>query len=345
MQFTAAVLTETNRPLTIVEKIEIPSLAMGQVLVKIHYSGVCHSQLMECRGMRGVDKYLPHMLGHEASGEVIDIGANVTKVRPGDRVVLGWLKGSGQDVGGVVYKSPIGKINAGSVATFNEYAVVSENRCYVMPKNLDMKTAVLFGCALPTGMGMVQNQLLYRPNSYVGVFGLGGIGISSLLAIIQNPPAEIVVFDTNEQKLQLAGHLGATILINTGQADWLAELDSKTDGRRLDYVIESAGSCRTIEAAFSALNPKGKCVFASHPPHGDTIQIDPFELICGKQIEGSWGGQADPEALIKQQASKGTHMPLSKLLSTPFGLRDINNALEALAKHKVVRSLVKMVHD
>ena len=99
----AAVLYEVNCPLAIKTDISIPPLSSGQILVKVAFSGVCHSQLMEVRGKRGEDKFLPHMLGHEGSGTVLEIGSGVTKVKLGDNVILGWIKGEGLDVPGTKY--------------------------------------------------------------------------------------------------------------------------------------------------------------------------------------------------------------------------------------------------
>ena len=137
----------------------IPS--RGQVLVKLAYSGVCRSQLMEIQGGRGPDAYLPHLLGHEGSGKVIGVGEGVSKVSPGDLVVLGWLKGSGLESGGVQYNcnSLSQKINAGGVTTFNEYALVSENRVVPLPAGVPLDIAVLFGCAVPTGAGIITNDI------------------------------------------------------------------------------------------------------------------------------------------------------------------------------------------
>ena len=124
----AAVLQKLNTPLHIRSDIQLPKLRRGQVMVKLAYSGVCHSQLMEARGRRGEDAYLPHLLGHEGSGVVVETGPDVAKVQSGDRVVLGWIKGSGIEAGGVQYKCSDGILNGGGVTTFNDYAVVSENR-------------------------------------------------------------------------------------------------------------------------------------------------------------------------------------------------------------------------
>ncbi len=127
MKTTAAILVETGKPLELAE-LDIPALKPGQVLVEIAFSGVCHTQLSEVRGHRGQDNFLPHCLGHEASGTVRELGAGVTKVADGDRVVLSWIKGSGANVPGTVYGWDGRKVNAGGVTTFMRHAVISENR-------------------------------------------------------------------------------------------------------------------------------------------------------------------------------------------------------------------------
>lgn len=344
MTLTAAVLTQCGQPLDIVENIKIPVLRAGQVLVKIHYTGICHSQLMEIAGARGEDRYLPHLLGHEATATVVETGPDVTVVKPQDRVVLSWLKGRGIDAGGSVYDSPIGKLNAGAITTFSDYSVVSENRCYHLPSSIGLKEGVLFGCALPTGMGMVQNQLSLKPNNSIGIIGLGGIGMSALVAAVNCRASLIVAVDTNDDKLSMAKTFGAHVTINPVKKSVTDIVAEVTQGQFLDYTVEAAGSCRTIESAFSLINPKsGKCVFASHPPIGDKIHLDPFELICGKTIEGSWGGGANPQELLST-ASCCEHrsFPLKSLLSDEYSLANINHAVADLKNQKVVRAIVKL---
>ncbi len=182
LEMKAAVLFRLNEPLQIIDAIEIPSLASGQVLVKVAFSGVCHSQLMEVRGKRGSDPYLPHMLGHEGSGIVMKIGLGVKKVKPGDKVVLGWIKGEGMDVPGTRYKHGDTVINAGGVTTFSDFTVVSENRCVKIPEQVPLDVAVLFGCALPTGAGIITNRIRPEAGSTLAIFGLGGVGMSALMA-------------------------------------------------------------------------------------------------------------------------------------------------------------------
>src|SRR5438309_1246991 len=131
MNFKAAVLVEHNQPLQIIELTPNP-LEVGQILVKVMCSGVCGAQLGEIAGVKGQDKYMPHLLGHEGAGVVQDIGPGVTHVRIGDPVAMHWRKGVGIEAKPAVYSLVMTRgaqtIGGGSVTTFNEMAVVSENR-------------------------------------------------------------------------------------------------------------------------------------------------------------------------------------------------------------------------
>src|ERR1700682_5190785 len=124
MKTPAAILVETGKPL-VIEDLEIPKLQPGQVLVEITYSGVCHTQVLEWRGYRGDDKFLPHCLGHEGSGIIREIGPGVSKVKGGNHAILSWIKGSGCEVPGSVYCWGPRKVHAGAITTFSRYAVLS----------------------------------------------------------------------------------------------------------------------------------------------------------------------------------------------------------------------------
>src|SRR3990167_10566227 len=116
----AAILVDINK--IVIDEITLPSLKPGQVLVEIHYSGVCHTQLLEVRGRRGQDPYLPHCLGHEGSGTVLEVGEKVEKVKPGDRVILSWIKGSGANIAGALFDWKGQKVNAGAITTFSRHS-------------------------------------------------------------------------------------------------------------------------------------------------------------------------------------------------------------------------------
>lgn len=339
----AAILQKLNNPLRIRSDIQLPILRRGQVLVKLAYSGVCHSQLMECRGKRGEDAYLPHLLGHEGSGVVVEVGADVAKVQSGDRVVLGWIKGNGIEAGGTQYECSDGVLNAGGVTTFNDYAVVSENRCVKVPDGVPMDIAALFGCAVLTGAGIITNTVQPAKGSTVAIFGLGGIGLSALMGLVMYDCAKIIAVDISENKLKLATEFGATHSVNAGECNPVQAIRDLTGGHGADYTVEAAGRIETIEQAFDAVKRGGGlCVFASHPAHGSRISIDPFEMICGKQIMGSWGGGSDPDQDIPMYANLYLEgkLPLDKLITNRYSLDNINQALDDLEHNEVVRPLI-----
>ena len=200
----AAVLRFLKRPLDLVADIEVPS----QLKVRCWLSSLTVEFAevnMEIQGHRGIDPYLPHLLGHEGSGRVVSIGEGVTKVKEGELVVLGWIKGSGLDGGGVQYdcSSLNQTINGGGVTTFNEYSLVSENRLVPLPEGIPMDIAVLFGCALPTGAGIITNDIKPKDGSSIAIFGLGGIGMSSLMATQLFNCKEVIAVDISQDKLTL----------------------------------------------------------------------------------------------------------------------------------------------
>ena len=275
----AAILTQINQPLEIDELI-IPDLKRGQVLVKIAYSGLCHSQLNEIRGLKGEDKFLPHTLGHEGSGIVIEVGPGVQKVQAGDHVVLTWIKGKGIDVPATQYHRHDGSVvNSGAISTFMEYSIISENRLVPIPKEMPLKEAALLGCAIPTGAGIVLNTARVQPGNSVAVFGIGGIGLSAILAAKMRGSAIIIAVDIREQKLIQAKEIGATHIINASCQDALDAIQTIMDGQGVDFAIEAAGNRKTMETAYKSVKDKGGlCILAGNLPKGEQISIDPFDL-------------------------------------------------------------------
>lgn len=339
-----AVLHDLGQPLQI-EDVEIPVLAPGHVLVEVAFSGVCRSQLMEVRGHRGPDRWLPHTLGHEGTGTVLDAGTAVRKVRPGDRVVLTWIPASGADAGGVKLFNGREHVNAGPVTTFGTHTVVSENRLVRLPDGVPLDLAVLFGCALPTGAGMVLNQIRPLPRSTMAIFGLGGIGLSALIATRLVACESVIAVDVSESKLGLARRFGATHTVNASRSDPVAAIRDLTGGRGVDYSVEAAGTARSIEQAFASVRKHGgRCIFASHPEASAKICLDPHELISGKRIEGSWGGASKPDRDIPKLAAlyRERQLPLEQLLMRRYSLREVNDALDDLEHHRALRPLLVM---
>lgn len=344
MKTRAAILHETGRPLVVVDDLEVCPPEDGQVLVKVAYSGVCRSQLMEVCGGRGEDPYLPHLLGHEGSGVVIGIGPGVSKVAAGDRVVLTWIKGTGADAAGGRYARDGSTVNAGPIVTFAQHVVVSENRCVKLPDGVPMDVAALLGCAVPTGAGVVFSRMQPKRTSSMAVFGLGGVGLSALMAAAIHGCSPIVAVDVDDNKLSLARELGATTVVNARKADPIEVIRSVADGG-VDFAVEAAGRASTIQQAFECVRDHGGlCVFTSHPPEQERICLEPHAFHRGKKIEGSWGGGTDPDRDIPMYAVKYGEgvLPLEKLISHRFSLENVNEALDALESGKALRVLLEM---
>ena len=344
MRMKAAYLQDVGQEL-VVGCLVVPRLARGQVLVKILYSGICRSQLMEIRGGRGPDPWLPHLLGHEASGVVTDVGPGVTKVSPGDAVILSWIKGKGLEAPGPQYECGGEVINSGGVTTFSNYSIVAENRVTLKPSDLPFDTAVLFGCAISTGAGMLLNEIQPQRNSSLVILGLGGVGMSALLTAVVMGVEQVIAIDISDEKLEFARRCGAHQTLNSQSANAIEWVQDITDGG-VDYCVESAGLTDTIELGFELLRDGGTLVFASHPPDGELIELPPHSLIRGKRIIGSWGGACQPDRDLPRiyELIKDRFEFLQPLLTHRYPLEDINLALADLAAGRVFRPLVVMDH-
>ena len=345
MKTKAAILKQTNEPL-IIHELFVPDLKPGQVLVDVKYSGICQSQLNEWHGNKGPDRFLPHTLGHEGAGEVLQTGAEVTKVKQGDRVVITWIKGSGCDVPSSQYFYKDQVINSGAVSTFMTKAVISENRL-VPISDIPMEVAALLGCAVPTGAGMVFNELKPEPGSSIAIWGAGGIGLCSILAAAVSGCNPIIAIDINEEKLALARNCGATHSI-VGGNDAIAAVMNITDGQGTDYGIESAGLTATMEQGFATTRKYGgSFLIAGNPPHGNTIKIDPFDLIAGKQIAGSWGGATKPDHDIPMYAKmyRDGKIGLEKLITHSMPFERINEAFSFVENGLAGRVVLDMSSD
>lgn len=327
MKGLAAVLVRQNAPLAL-EDIEIPPVGVGQVLVRVLCTGICGSQIGEIAGAKGPDKFLPHLLGHEGSGEVLECGPGVRTVKPGDRVVLHWRKGAGLEGLTPTYESRIGRINAGWVTTFNEYAVVSENRVTAVPPETDPEVASLLGCAVTTGFGAVINNARVRIGESVAVFGAGGIGLSIVQGASLAGAHPILAVDRFANRLELAAKLGATHTILAGQVD--AEAEVKRLVGEVDVAFDNTGNPSVIEAAYRVTNARGRTILVGVPPTGKNASIYTLPLHFEKVLTGSHGGEARPEFDIPNylRLAAAGKVELGACLGTRYPLTDINRALD-----------------
>jgi S-(hydroxymethyl)glutathione dehydrogenase/alcohol dehydrogenase len=340
----AAVLVNLAQPLELMD-LTLPELKPGQILVDVAFSGICQSQLNEVRGRKGPDRFLPHTLGHEGSGTVVAVSEGVTKVKPGDQVVLSWLKGAGADVPGTVYQGPPGAVNSGAISTFMRRTITCENRVTKLPPEVPLREAALLGCAIPTGAGIVMNTLKLEAGQSIVVFGLGGVGLSALLAAKALGAAPIIAVDVVPEKLELARTLGATHVFDARSADVIAEVRALTGGKGVDYAVEATGNSIAMETAHEVVRTGGGlCIIAGNAPHGVTVKLNPFNLIAGRRIAGSWGGDTKLDEDVPRYAKMYAEgrLRLSELITAEYSLDQINQAFDDLEAGRVARALLAL---
>lgn len=341
----AAILTELKSPL-IVAEIEIPQeLRVGQVLVKVHYSGICGSQLGEIDGAKGEDKYLPHLLGHEGSGTVIAIGPGVKYVKPGNTVVLHWRKGLGIDGEPPIYNWNGQNVNAGWVTSFNEYAIISENRLTVIPNDSDLEVASLFGCAVTTGFGVIENNTKLHIGESLVVFGAGGIGLNVIQAASLVSAYPIIAIDIYDNRLELAKQMGATHTINSKSINVKSAILEITNNIGLDAFIDNTGLPEIIELGYEITKPQGRVTLVGVPRKGNNINIYSLPLHFGKGLSGSHGGEAIPQIDIPRYNNlyKAGKLQLKNLLTKTYSLDQINQAILDMRTGAISgRCLIKM---
>ena len=341
----AAILVSLRTPLEVAE-LDLPEeLLFGQVLVRVHYSGICGAQINEIEGAKGPDKFLPHLLGHEGSGTVVAVGRGVKRVKPDDRVVMHWRQADGIQAEVPAYSWNGRKVNAGWVTTFNNYAIISENRLTPIPHNFDLKLAPLFGCSVTTAMGVVNNDAHVKIGQSVVVFGVGGVGLNIAQAAAMVSAHPIVGIDVVDSKLDMAKRFGTTHGINSAKAgDFTAEIRKIVGDKGADVVVDTTGNARVIEQAYELTHADGKTILVGVPKKGDNISIYSLPLHFKKVLTGSHGGGAEPHVDIPRyirlmQAGK---FNLAGLVTHEFNLDQINEAIAVMRSGKAGRVLVTM---
>ncbi len=341
----AAILVELKKPL-VVDDIALPEkLEPGQVLVEIHCSGICGSQLGEMDGAKGEDKFLPHLLGHEGSGVVLEVGGGVRNVKQGDKVVLHWRKGRGIESAVPTYSWRGRKLNAGWITTFNQHAVVSENRLTTIPADSDMEVAALFGCAVTTGFGVVENNAKVRIGESVVIFGAGGVGLNIVQAAAMAGAYPVIAVDLYDNRLQLARELGATHTINSARQDAAAAIRELVGPGGADVFIDNTGQPAVIQLGYSLTGPRGRVTLVGVPRKGNDISVYSLPLHFGKILSGSHGGESIPETDIPRYHAlyNAGRMKLRELITERYGLDDINTAIARMRDGSLRgRCLVRM---
>ncbi|HEY6097790.1 MAG TPA: zinc-binding dehydrogenase [Anaeromyxobacter sp.] len=352
-----------SRPLSL-EEVELGAPRPGELLVRIAAAGVCHSDVSVVDGSRV--RPLPMALGHEASGVVEEVGAGVQDVRQGDHVVLTFVPSCGRCVecssgrpalclpaaaangaGHLLHGPPLLRDAQGKaihhhlgVSAFARHAVVARESAVVLPKDVPLPVGALFGCAVLTGAGAVLNTAGVRAGQSVAVFGLGGVGLASIMGAVVASAYPIIAVDPVEAKRKLALELGATAAFAPEEAEKAVK---DATGGGADVAFEAAGVPAVLEAAFRATRRGGTTVAMGLPHPSRTLTLPALAFAGeGRTLAGSYMGSSAPQRDVPRYVAlwKSGRMPVDRLQSAALPLDRINEAFEALAAGAAVRQVL-----
>ncbi len=356
----AAVLYEQKKPL-VVDEIEVDEPHAGEVLVRMAAAGVCHSDLHVIEGLWPAP--LPLVMGHEGAGIVERVGDSVTLVAPGDHVIFSWVPSCGvcrNCVAGRPYLCTAGPLMAmkdgttrfhkgnqrmfhqTAVSAFSEYTVTHETALVKIRDDMPLEKAALIGCGVMTGVGAVMNTAKVQIGSSVAVFGCGGVGLSVVQAADMAGAHPIIAVDVLDNKLEMAKRLGATHLVNSTKED-VAKRILEINGRGVDFAFEAIGLPEVVSKAFDVIDAAGTALMVGMPPVGAIVPVSGFGLLIGKTLKGAYYGSTrfriDMPALVDlYMAGK---LKLDEMITNTYPLSQINDAVEALRRGEVARSVIK----
>ncbi len=354
----AAVARQVGEPLT-VEEIELADPGPRDVVVRLAASGVCHSDLSVKNG--SIPFMFPTVLGHEGAGVVESVGEAVSRVAPGDHVVLTWMppcrrcywclagqpmlceNGLSEALGGEYATLDGQKLIRGlGTATFAERTLVPEGEAVPIDRSVPLELAALVGCALSTGIGAVWRTAQVRPGTSVAVIGCGGVGLSVIQGARLAGAGLIVAADPVPTKLDMAKALGATVTVDAA-GDTVAGVRQATDGRGADTVFEVVGRATTIRAAFAATRRGGTTVLVGAGSPQEQVTFDAMELfVDGKTVTGCVYGSTDPDrdfpALVELVRTGA--VDATSLVTQRIALDEVNEAFDAMEAGTVARSVI-----
>lgn len=373
MKIRAAVLHEmgkerpytSSKPLT-VEEIDLQPPQAGEVLVKIRAAGLCHSDLSVIDGNR--PRQMPMALGHEAAGEVVELGPGVHDLAVGDHIVFSFLPICGHCMPCMTGRPALcenglaannkGELLGGGirlqdqqhhlihhhmgVSGFAEYSVVSRKSIVKIDPTLPFEIAALFGCAIMTGVGAVINTAKLSLGQTVLITGMGGIGFAALLGALAGGAGKIIVADVNKDKLTKALELGAHAVVDSSEADAVEQVKDLTRGG-VDIGFEFAGVVPALEFTYYATARGGKTVTAGLPHPSKMMQLSPTKLVADERtLQGSYIGSCVPARDIPAYISlyQAGRLPVDKLMTHKLQLDDVNEGFERLAKGEAIRQII-----
>jgi alcohol dehydrogenase len=355
-----------SRPLSVEELILEPP-GPGEVLVEVAAAGICHSDLSVINGTRPWPA--PLVLGHEASGIVRETGSGVNDLRAGDHVVFsflpvcgrcpncgggrGWLceRGVAANRAGTLltgtrrFQRPDGTklFHHLGVSGFSTFTVAARESLVRIEPDVPLDIAVLFGCAVMTGVGAVVNTARVAPGTSVAVFGLGGVGLAAILGARVAGASPIIAVDRLAPKLDLARQCGATHTVNASEVDPVTALRDLTAGG-VETAIEAVGHEQVIAQAYAATRRGGKTVAVGLPHPSKQLTIPAVSLIAEeRQLLGSYMGSCVPQRDIPRFLNlyRAGLLPVALLKSRELRLDQINEAFDALDRGDVARQVIR----
>lgn len=336
-KFKAAILVESAKDLIIDEVEMFEKIDIGQVLVRLKYSGICGAQINEINAVKGEDKFLPHLLGHEGFAEVVEVGPMVDHVKPGDDVILHWMQGTGIQSKPPKYKWKHREINAGWVTTFNELAVISANRCTKVSTKIDPRYLPLFGCAITTSYGNLAYEANAKLSDSILIIGVGGVGIFSTIFSKQIGCHPIVAIDKSDARLQKAIDFGADFGLNSNfksKKQLIREVEDFFGSQSPEVIIEISGNKEMIELAYEVSGPNTRVILVGVPEVTKPIEIESLKLHFGMKFTGSKGGTSYPSIDIPRliSAVERNIIDIEKIPIRIVRLEEINSALSDFDK-------------
>ncbi|MHB8647733.1 MAG: Zn-dependent alcohol dehydrogenase [Thermomicrobiales bacterium] len=354
----AAVLYDYNTPL-VIEQVQLDDPGPNEVLVKIAASGVCRSDYHSMKGE--VRPPLPVVLGHEAAGRIVEVGANVTRVRPGDPIIVCFApycghceyctsgrqnlcetRRSGMLLGGSARRSKDGQPINGSNATFAEYTILHESGVVPVGPDVPLEVGALIGCAVTTGVGAVLNTAQVPPGSTVAVIGCGGVGLNVIQGARLVNASRIIAVDISLDKLEFARRFGATDLIDAREENPVQAIRQLTNGG-VDYAFEVLGSAATVRTAFDVIHQGGTAVAVGLAATGEEAPIDINTLVLSeKTLKGSFYGSSRTTIDMPKYLNfvRAGRLDLDAQVTRRYALEEINEAYDALNRGEVGRGLI-----
>ena len=366
MKTQAAVLYEYRKPL-VVEELDLEGPKPGEVLVEYKAAGICHSDLSILHGVIPMPP-LPCIAGHEGAGVVVEAGAGVTRVKPGDHVLALWVPSCGQcyycmrhqpylcvqrdKARTGVMMDGTSRMKKGSqsiaymmgVGTFSHYNVLNEKSVLPIDKDLPFETAAVTGCAVVTGVGAVLNAAKVKPGSSVAVVGIGGVGLNVIQGAVLANATTIIAIDLLDNKLELAKQFGATHTVNPTKENFQEKVNSLTGGFGVDYSFEVIGTPKTAQMAFDLIRRGGTAVIVGIAGVQDTIPL-PLAPMAGmeKKVIGCYYGSANllTDLKIYLDLYKQGRIKVGELITKHYALKDINKGFEELVSGSNARGVIK----